>query len=390
MLPVRSRWFAPTAGLVAALLVVLGATSVWPQTQDEKSQGKKARGAVEIWISIGPETQDRMVQNKKARVNALLAEVENKVDAIDKIKYGPCLCGAPSHDECYKEGACEKEEEETMAALAAEGKQAQVELVEVAALAKELENTDEPIAVVAKHRAGELRKENDGMAGLRSKLQGELDKVRTRSPEGLRLRLASMEVLSIVKVVTDDIIDDLPDDQKATVKALNDAVVAAIEAMWTGDEQKKLEAVARTLTLARYSLQHLPDLDAKTVEALKITNQVCDFATSVNEAYQEWDRGHDVYRLKVRMAGLIDQAADIAENVPSWKLGVQVFSRSRDAASYAILAWHVADTARAVKLNFDMNRDAQVLLLKKIHHLNSHIDYNEREIDKYEKLSAAN
>ncbi|MHC4789516.1 MAG: hypothetical protein ACYS8K_09990, partial [Planctomycetota bacterium] len=183
--------------MAAVTIVLLATASASPERRDRESQGKKAGRGAEVWISIGPEMQDRMVRNKRARAEALLAEAERKVQAAEKIKNGPCRCGAASHEACKTKDVCEPEEDRQMAALRAEAVLAIREREALMLVVTALEAAKDPGRTVARLRAAELGREIDDMEALRAKLQKELGNVRSRSPEVLRLQATGTEVLSV-------------------------------------------------------------------------------------------------------------------------------------------------------------------------------------------------
>ena len=88
---------APKVTLVSAMCIVLAAA---PYLWGGEAQNQKARGNASAFLVIGPQTRDRMQPGMLARAHALRTEWKQKELAAKKIADGPCMCGAPSHNDC--------------------------------------------------------------------------------------------------------------------------------------------------------------------------------------------------------------------------------------------------------------------------------------------------
>jgi len=381
--------------MASALCIVLSAAA--PHLWGDEAQNRKASGNASAFLVIGPETRDRMAPGMLARARALRTEWKQKELAARKIADGPCMCGAPSHGACKTKKVCEPIEKARIDRLVAQSVAARDALRALLPHLKDLKAGKDAGGVLAAARADVLHIEISLMDDLRTRLKHELENVRNRSPYNLKLRLCSMDALSVAKQVTDDLIDLLPEDQQGTFKAISDTLMAAVEAAASekGSAERKaktLEAMAHASVLIREGLRHLPGVTDASKALLKGINDSYKLVISISAAYEEWNRTHDVDKVKARMGGLAVQTADLFKDwgSPTVKLGAKVFKTSYQVTSYGVLGWHITDVARVMKLDLDMNRDAQVSLLRKIHRLNSHIAYKKRELKRYEQRSTAN
>jgi hypothetical protein len=401
--------------LMASVLIGLAAAIAAAGSQSESEQGTGG----DIYITISPDLGRRIDANERIRAQALLRDAEGRVAAIKKIKLGPCMCGAPSHEECKTPDICEPIEQKIMDSLAARAARSQKEAIAAVSVAKDIQSSKGPGKALAKRRAEALQEEISNMEQLRDKLQSELRAVKSRSPDPMLLRHGSEGIIAAGFGVIDMAVEWLPEEKKETAKELKNAIEDWADALKTGESSKRAEAAGRTAILLRGELQryvrrameekkkiepqkeeiekHLrweKDMANMqgSISALDISARIYDLGEEVIAASVEWDQKHDAEKLKERASRLIEKTSDVVGAIPNeyCRKGAAVFTTAYGLTSLSILGWHAAETYGAIKLNLEKNLDAQLSLQKQVLGLTSHIDFKKREKKKYENFATKN
>jgi hypothetical protein len=364
------RWAALPLGLLFAGLALGGS-------------GKKT----EVYITLGPETREQLIASKKARATALLADIKAKHQAINKIKYGPCMCGAPSHKACPTPEKCEPIEEKMMANLAIQAKPSYAIFVEVDAIRKELEQSADPLAVIVRRRRAGLQKEVAHLSDLRRKLDRELARVDARPPEEAALRVGQLKFLTLADTLSDYLLSKLPDDLKATLQETKEALKAALAAWGTKDEAKKREALAKAFKAARGSLRMLPGLTKAAKAALEATNRLYDLGFALVDVWEKWDRDHNKAQLRADLSVVVEKASSVARAIPALKLGAEVFDTAYEIGSAGMVLWHRHEEAQSLHNFLEKKQEARGFLQNKIGELDQQICFKQRRLAAYEQAA---
>lgn len=374
----------PTLTMIVVACLLAGSAAQEPGAAGEK-------GPVP---DISPEMKERIIQKKMDQAKALARLAKEKTAARDRIKDGPCMCGAASHKKCSTPGVCEPKEQKMMDLLDMQARQANAKLGILLGQLPDIKAEENAGKALARLRGQDLKKEMRQTLKLRDLLQKELEKVQARPAldlrsqlSAVRLQLTTMETLSLYKEISDELMLALPAKHRDTAKEINAAVVAALEARASGDQAKMLSALSRAMNLAKLGLANLAGLDKGSKKALGFIHNAYAVIISLGEAHEEWNREHDVKKLARRGLDLATDIAGMAPD-PRAKALATTFQTSQAVTSAAIVIWHVGETARAVQLNFDMKQDAQVFLLKKINGLNTRMYFQKRRLRELEASGA--
>ncbi len=371
----------------AGLLIAVSSTSDSPlRSADDSQATSQERRPVEIWISIGSEAQQLVLDGKKARQKELLQDVQTLTDKVKQIQDGPCRCGAASHGACKTPNVCEPIEKAQMDCLTLEARRTFDEYELEAAFVKQWKHGPAEAALAAR-RMKTLQEQVARERILLGKLQAELDRSGKRTAEENTLRWDDLNYLRLTEHILDEILSGLLPVERATYRQVKDAIRAAIAAYDTDDETKTREALHKAFIAARGSLRELPRLTPGSKAALEATNRLYELSGEAISIHDEWDKTHNVTRLRERLPVLLEMTADVVEAIPGGQLPAKTFKTANDVTSKGIYMLYALEEVRAVRRFHEKQAEAQQSLRRDIDEVTARIQFQESKIASYEKIA---
>lgn len=361
------------------LLIVLSLLIILPVLAQDLYVDTKDWG---FEIDVPPAMKQRMVDQNLKKARACATEAITNKDKAEAIDKGPCICGAVSHIKCKTPAICEPQEKKTMDLLRDQASKAIQRGKKIISTISHLKKEEKTAKALTKSR--ELDKEINDLETLRDKFQTELNKDHLKDDGALRFQLSGLEILSIYKQFSDELLEAMENgDDKNMAKAVNAATTTAIEALMTGDPAKIKIAMAHASKLAIELVVQVKKMPKDKSDIIKKANTAYGLIIAMGETYEEWDREHDKRKLARRSLNISE---DLVSLIPGKQvgMGLSVFKLTENATSAALLAWSIKDAIQAIQLNSELSRDAKVLLLKKVNRLNSKINFKKRQRKAYE------